>query len=145
MRTMRNSITSLIAVYAIFTLSGVVAIQAEDKKADANGTWTWTTPARGDRPERKSTLSLKQDGAKLTGKYSRPGRDGTARESKIEEGKVKDGELSFKITREFNDRTFVLNYKGKVSGDTLKGKISFDRNGETRSFDWVAKRAPAKK
>ena len=88
---------------------------------------------------------MKQDGTKLTGKLSRPGRDGTARESKIEEGKVKEGELSFKITREFNDRKFVLSYKGKVSGDTLKGKLSFDRNGETSSRDWVAKRVPAKK
>ena len=145
MKTVRNHITSLIAVYAMFALSGVVALQAEDKKADTSGTWTWTSPARGDRPERKSTLTLKQDGAKLTGKLSRPGRDGTAREAKIEEGKVKDGELSFKITREFGDRKFVLNYKGKVSGDTLKGKRSFERNGETSSRDWVAKRAPAKK
>ena len=52
--------------------------------------------------------------------------------------------ISFTITREFNGNTFVAKYSGAVSGDTLKGNIEFERNGETRSRDWEARRQPAK-
>ena len=66
-------------------------------------------------------------------------REGT--ESKIEDGTYKDGEVAFKVTRERNGQKFVIKYKGKVSGDTIKGKSEFDRDGETMSRDWEAKRA----
>ena len=29
---------------------------------------------------------------------------------------------------------------GKISGDTIKGKIDSERNGKSRSTDWEAKR-----
>jgi hypothetical protein len=38
----------------------------------------------------------------------------------------------------------VQTYTGKLEGDTITGKISFDRNGETQSRDWSAKREVAK-
>jgi hypothetical protein len=34
----------------------------------------------------------------------------------------------------------VQKYSGKVEGDEIKGKIEFDRQGQTQSRDWVAKR-----
>jgi hypothetical protein len=32
-------------------------------------------------------------------------------------------------------------YTGKLSADTITGKIAFERDGQTQSRDWEAKRA----
>ena len=58
----------------------------------------------------------------------------------IEDAKFKDGEVAFAVTRERNGQKFTIKYKGKVSGDTIKGKTEFERNGEKQSRDWEAKR-----
>lgn len=44
------------------------------------------------------------------------------------------------MTRERNGQKRTTKYNGKVSGDTITGKIEFERNGETQSRDWEAKR-----
>jgi hypothetical protein len=36
---------------------------------------------------------------------------------------------------------FTQKYAGKVSGDAIKGKIEFEREGQTQTIDWNAKRA----
>ena len=87
------------------------------------------------------TLKLKVDGDKLTGKLSSPGRDGQTTETAIADGEVKGEEISFTVTREFNGNKMVSKYNGKVSADTIKGKIESERNGQTQSRDWEAKRA----
>jgi hypothetical protein len=114
---------------------GLVGVARAEDKPNPTGTWKWTVRF-GDR-EREMSLKLKAEGEKLTG--SMPGRDG--QELKIEDGAFKNGEVAFKVTREFNGQKFVIKYKGKVSGDTIKGKTEFDRDGETMSRDWEAKRA----
>ena len=121
------------------------AVQAQDKPATPEGKWAWTTPGRNGGPERKSTLTLKLDGEKLTGKVATTGRDGTPQETEIADGKVKADEISFSVTREFNGNKMTSKYKGKVTADAIKGKIEFERNGETQSRDWEAKRDTEKK
>jgi hypothetical protein len=82
-------------------------------------------------------LTLKLDGEKLTGKMA--GRNGN--DTEIENGKVNGDEVSFDITRERNGNKFTSKYNGKLSGDTITGKIeSKNRDGEARSRDWTAKR-----
>ena len=49
------------------------------------------------------------------------------------------------MVREFGGNKIVSKYAGKLSGNTLKGKISFERGGETMTRDWEAKREPEKK
>ena len=90
-----------------------------------------------DGTTRENTLKLKQDGKKLTGTIS--GRNNT--ETDIENGKVDGDDVSFQVTREFNGNKFVQKYSGKATADTIKGKVEFERNGETQSRDWEAKRA----
>src|SRR3954452_3068989 len=80
-----------------------------DEKAAATGTWKWSVERNGQTFE--TTLKLKQDGEKLTGTIS--GRNNT--ETDIEEGKVKDGEVSFQVTRMFGDNKIVQKYHGKLS------------------------------
>lgn len=141
---MQRTLTSLLQLSACLILMLGLTAQAQDKKADPTGTWTWTTPGRDGGPERKSTLTLKLDGEKLTGKISAPGRQGQAAETEISEGNVKGDEISFKVTREFQGNKFTAKYNGKVSGDAIKGKIETERNGQTNSRNWEAKREKAK-
>jgi len=133
-----------LAVCALL-LTLATAAQAQDKPASPVGKWTWTMPGRNGGPERKSTLTLKLDGEKLTGKVATTGRDGTPVETEIAEGKVKADEISFEVTREFNGNKMTSKYKGKVTADAIKGKIENERNGQTQSRDWEAKRDTEKK
>ena len=84
---------------------------------------------------RETTLKLKLDGEKLTGSVS--GRNG---DTAIEDAKIKGEEISFSVTREFNGNKFTAKYNGKLSGDSIKGKVETERDGEKRSRDWEAKR-----
>ena len=125
----------LTAAALVVAFVGLVGVARAADTPSPTGTWKWTVKF-GDQ-EREFTLKLKAEGDKLTGSMS--GRQG--QENKIEDGTYKNGEVAFKVTREFNGQKFVIKYKGKVSGDTIKGKTEFDRNGETMSRDWEAKRA----
>jgi hypothetical protein len=100
-------------------------------------------PGRNGGPDRTNTLTLKVDGDKLTGKLVTPGRGGRTNEMEIAEGKLAGDAVSFTITREFNGNTMTSKYSGKVEGDTIKGKIDFERDGEAQSRDWEAKRQAA--
>ena len=134
-------------------LLGVTA-QAQDSKADSkpsdgktvdpSGTWTWSVPARNGGPDRTNTLTLKLEGQKVTGKLTTPGRDGQARESVVDDGKLSGSDVSFSITREFNGNSFTMKYSGKVEADSITGKMEFERDGETQTRDWHATRQAAK-
>ncbi len=146
----KQSLTSFIkvAACAIAALSMVSAAQAADgdKKASPTGTWSWSTPGRDGGEPRKSTLTLKADGEKLTGKVSAPGRQGgEPRETEISDGKVKGDDVSFNVVREFQGNKMTQKFAGKLAGDSIKGKIAFERNGEEQSRDWEAKREANKK
>lgn len=143
--TLRSFLSMSTAAVALLVWTAPQTSRAEDAKASPTGTWTWTTPGRNGGPERKSTLKLKAEGEKLTGKVSSPGREGQVMETEISDGKVKGDEIEFKVVREFNGNKFVMGYKGKISGDTIKGKTEFERQGEKQSRDWEAKREVEKK
>ena len=119
-------------------LVAVTAARADEKKADPTGTWSWTVTGRDGTP-RKVTAKLKVEDGKLSGTVS--GRNG---DTSIDDPKLNGDELSFSVTREFNGTKFVQKFSGKVSGDNIKGKIAFDRNGEPQSVDWNAGREAAK-
>jgi hypothetical protein len=127
---------------ALLALGGISTVSAEDKAASATGTWSWTIQGRDGGAERKMTLALTQDGEKLTGKLSSPGRDGgAARETEIADGSVKGADVSFTVTREFNGNKMTSKYTGKLTADAITGKVeSKDREGNDRSRDWTAKK-----
>jgi hypothetical protein len=120
-----------IAVVALVVAFAGLA-RAEDKekgKADATGTWKWTVEFNDQK--REVTLKLKQEGDKLTGTVT--GRNNE--ETKIEDGKVKGDEVSFQVTRERDGQKFVMKYTAKLSGDTMKGKVEFGADGQSRDFE----------
>src|SRR5690242_13584379 len=68
---------------------------------NAAGTWKWSLAGQnGD-----TILKLKQDGEKLTGSYTN--QFGKA---EITDGSLKDGEITFKVKREFNGQPFIIKY-----------------------------------
>ena len=122
--------------------------QAQEKKSDPTGTWTWNVPGRQGGEGREVTLKLKIEEGKLTGAISGMGRggQGAAQETKIQDAKITGNEIAFAVSREFNGNTFTQKYTGKIEGDTITGKItSQGREGQTRERDWVAKRKAADK
>lgn len=106
---------------------------AQDKP-NATGTWLvkFMTP---DGNTIEYTLKLKQEGEKLTGVGIREDR-----ESPIDKGMIKGNELSFQTTREAGGQKIVATYKGKLTGDTIKGKIEAKVGDQDFSIDWEAKR-----
>ncbi len=132
-------IAMLAAGLALAGLSAVV--RADEGKLARNATGTWKSTFETPNGQTiVTTFQLKQDGTKLTGTVT--GRRG--QKSKIEEGKVKDGEVSFQVTRERQGQKFTIKYHGKQDGDTIKGSMEIDRGeGEPFKRDWEAKREKA--
>lgn len=121
----------LVVPAALAMLLVAAQVRAED---NPTGTWKWTMTFNNQ--SRDVTLKLKLDGGKLTGSIS-----GRTADTEISDGQYKDGDISFTVTRERNGQKFTSKYSGKLSGDEIKGKIESERDGQTTSRDWDAKRS----
>lgn len=145
MKLSTRSFLGLLASAAF--LCSVLTVSAEDKKVDPTGTWTWTQQGRGGQgggdgggQPRETVLKITKEGDKLAGTLA-GGRGG---ETKLEDVKLEGDQISFKVTREFQGNSFTSKYSGKVSADSIVGKIEMERDGQTRSRDWTAKRKAEK-
>ncbi len=99
--------------------------------ADVSGTWKGTAQIQDNTMER--TFVFKVEGSKLTGETTSE----MMGKSTLTDGKVDGDNLSFSITVKFQDNEMKLNYKGKVTGDTLK----FDVEGVGgQTIVWNCKR-----
>ena len=121
----------LAAAVALVLVGSVDPAMAADSPT---GTWKWTASMGGQ--DREQTLTLKLEGDKLTG--SMPGRNDAV--TQISDASFKDNKVSFSVTREFNGQKLTTKYNGTLSGDTITGKSERERDGQTTSTDWVAKR-----
>ena len=87
------------------------------------------------------TFTLKQDGAKLTGKANSEAGD-RKREAELKEGKVDGDAISFVEMLTIQDREIRITYTGKCTADG--NEIKFTREvGEFAKTEIVAKREPA--
>jgi hypothetical protein len=106
-----------IAVITVLVVTvGGVLLLAQDATPSATGTWKWTSQAFGG--DQETVLILKQAGESLTGTVSGFGGESTP----IAEGKIKAGEITFKVVRDFGGSPITTTYTGKIDGDTFKGK-----------------------
>lgn len=121
----------LSAIVCLVLFAGLA--RAEDKP-NPTGTWKYTTDVGGQSLD--VTFKLKLEGDKLTGTVTVADM-----ETKIEDAKYKEGEVSFKITRDFDGNKIVIKYKGTIKGDALKGKRDLERDGQTNTREFEAKRA----
>jgi len=125
----------------VATALGLAALGSEskaraDQADDASGTWTWQFTGQEGRTV-TMTLVLDQEGDTLSGTITGPG----GRTIEIEQGRVKDGTISFQVTRERDGQKRTSKYRGKLKGDTIEGTVAFEVNGEARTRDWEAKRS----
>jgi hypothetical protein len=138
---MFNRRFTAIAVAAALMLGAASLARAAD--ADYTGTWKWSAQMRNNTVE--FTANLKQDGDKVTGTVAGGGGGGgNAQPAEIKDGKVADGEISFKVVRSRGGNEIVTTYTGKLEGDSIKGKIETSGGQTTRpARDWTATRAKA--
>jgi len=127
----------------LFVLTILLVASFALMAADVTGKWTFEQPGRGGGPGRPTTITLKADGAKLTGSIPGMGRGGDTPPppSDITDGKVDGNNISFKVVRKFNDMEMVTTYEGVLNGDELKLKISrTGMDGTPTTNEVVAKR-----
>ncbi len=111
----------LITVLLCLPAFGVVA----QDKIDVTGTWVFQveTSAGSGSP----TITFKQEGEKLTGKYS-----GQLGEAELK-GTVKGNQLQFS----FDPGVGVVIYTGTIESGTMKGKVEL---ADQATGTWTAKR-----
>ena len=112
----------------VLVLFGLFALTAS--AADISGTWKAT--AEGPNGAMERTFIFKVDGAKVTGKTV----SSMLGESTINDGKLDGDNVTFTINVNFGGQEMKVNYKGKVSGDTIK-LTAETPNG---AIEWNAKK-----
>jgi len=118
-----RSITARAIAVAAGVVFGTTALAAQAAKTDVTGKWAFAveTSAGSGTP----TITLKQDGEKLTGRYS-----GQLGEADLT-GTVKGQDISFKFSVDAQGNMLDFVYTGTIeSKDTLKGKVSIVGLGE---------------
>jgi hypothetical protein len=103
--------------------------------ADVSGKWTAEVPGRGGNTM-TTTITLKADGAALTGSVS--GRNG---DTAIANGKVDGDSVSFDVTREGPNGSMTMHYTGKAAADEIKFTVT-RQGAEGQGREFTAKRAP---
>ncbi len=120
----------------VFYVILAVALLAFTRVASAQsvtGEWDalMSTPG-GARP---SKIVFKQDGEKLTGTVKREAGDVAL------QGSVKGTAVQFTYTVDYNGNALVLSIAATLSGNSMKGTVSFGGQAED---EWSATRATAK-
>jgi len=101
-----------IAVFALGVLN-VTSLVAQGVNVTGDWAFTVETDQGGGNP----TITFKQDGEKLTGKYV--GQLGNADLT----GTVKGNAIKFTFTIDAQGQQAPVNYEGTVEKDTMKGKL----------------------
>jgi len=122
----------LLAALCFLVLSMAHVASAQDSNANVAGSWQLSMPGRNGNMMTEN-LTLKQDGAKLTGTVK--GRRGDEPVT----GTVSGNDVDFTIAISTPNGNFNLEYKGTADGDSMKGTMSVMGN----TVNWTAKRAAA--
>ncbi len=127
---------SLRIICLFFAVSAAAAALA----ADPTGTWKWTT--RSPNGQIETSLKLEWKEGKLAGAYSNQFGD-----TAISSATLPDDVIAFEVVRDLGGNKYVVKYRGKLEGDTIKGTIEAPGHGggESLKLDWNAKRTPSEK
>jgi hypothetical protein len=102
----------------LFTLIVVLLFAALSLSAQApNLTGKWVLDVQTDAGSGTPTVTLKQDGEKLTGHYS-----GQLGESDLT-GSIKGNSFSFAFAGDAQGQQFKVTYTGTAEKDTMKGTV----------------------
>jgi hypothetical protein len=123
----------------VTTILFVVAFVA--MAADVSGKWTYQQPGRGGGDPIPVTITLKADGAALTGTVPSMGRGGAGQPSEIVNGKVDGDHIYFEVKRQGQNGETITKYDGTVSGDSMKLKVTRPgRGGDPMTTEFTANR-----
>jgi hypothetical protein len=124
----RNCLLLVSVCLLVFAL--VPLALAQDAKVD--GSWDLSAPGRGGNMVTQ-TLTLQQDGTKLTGSLKSQRGDNPIT------GTIMGNNIAFSVSINTPNGGVKIDYTGTVSGDSMKGTRSVNGN----STDWTAKRSAA--
>jgi hypothetical protein len=125
-------------VLAAALLAGAAApgaAQAAARPADLLGKWEFTV----DSPQGQNVMTVtfeRVDGA-LTGSGS--GQFGSFPVVDIVQAA---SDVTFSLRFENDGQTFDIPFKGKVTGTTGEGTLTFAMNGESQTMGWKARKLP---
>lgn len=143
----RFTLLVLLVAMAVAWTSTVSEAEENDTTVDVAGTWTWDRANNNN--QMNFTLQLAQDeNGEIAGTHSVKRNGNESDPVELDNVKLDGANLSFDVTRSFNDRDFTVNYNGVISGDEIKGTTKVNFGGQDREFEWIAKRvakAKAKK
>jgi len=108
-----------------------------DRKVDFSGNWTWTFTNPNNGFVHEPTLKIKQQGSRIAGTiYGKRGGSLPVRDVRI----TKDSRVAFTLDREFYGYPMEVKFIGKLEKDAIQGKMGVFVNGNSRIFDWTARR-----
>jgi len=121
----------------VFTFAAVAA--------DVTGKWTGEVPGRGGNMA-PITLTLKAEGTKLTGTVlggggGRGGGGGAAMPREISDGKIDGDNISFKVSFDAGGQTRTTTYTGTIVGNELKMKSTREGQNGPQTAEFTAKRS----
>jgi len=119
----RKSLGKILAQLILLAVVATIAA-AQDKPAKVAG--SWAIDVSGGSGNAKQTMTLTQDGGKITGTFKGPRQSGTI------SGTVDGNNIKFHVTA-----GIPLDYTGTVDGDSMSGTMS----GRGKTGDWKATRA----
>ena len=99
------------------SLVGALVLSAIVVSAQANLTGKWVLDVQTDAGTGTPTITLKQDGEKLTGHYS-----GQLGEAELT-GSVKGNDFKFSFAGDLQGQSFTVTYTGTVDKNTMKGTL----------------------
>ena len=110
---------------ALAVLVAAAALAGQAAKVDVTGKWAFSVQV-GDAGSGTPTVTLKQDGEKLTGHYSSQ----TFGEQELT-GSIKGSDFKFTFTADVQGNSLTVTYTGTVeSKDALKGSVDLGGLGQ---------------
>lgn len=129
----RNHLMTLAAVAFCLVATPLMADDTATKTADPSGTFSWTQDYG--QGEADHCLVLDADGDDLTGIYCSGDLC-----IPLQDGKIEDGKLSFKIVVDVEGTAVDIVVTGAVDGDKLVGVSTIDDGGDGQEADLQAER-----
>lgn len=112
----------------LLVLSAAMALAAAQAPAKVAGVWKMTM--QGHRGPVAQTMTLEQNGEKITGTIKAERGEGHL------EGMVKGNKIEFTVKRKNAYGEFTEQFQGTVEGDSMKGTLKMFRF----AIDWTAER-----
>jgi ubiquinone/menaquinone biosynthesis C-methylase UbiE len=97
------------------------------------GTWQWSLRTKAG--DHEHTLRLDQKFQEVSGQNSFRGQG-----TKISDARLTGDRLSFMLRTEMGKQKVIIHFSGRVSGDTIRGKMTVQGGPFNGQHDWVARR-----